>query len=242
MYGSISLKVWNVINGGDKRENIGERKTIWRWKKEERERETEKEEKRTRQIRMFIWSRNFQSGITMNILMTSCGCSRLWASCKVGIREESGTSLYGGWRRARGWKGVGEKNRLQQKGSPRSLLSLEIIIAPLTVPRLVPPSLSLFHLSFSVSSTFRPSRSNVPFLYGTLISFYGNCVYGTTRELQAFVISWNCQALVAFFKGRPWIVFLFDESFTIVFVFCQEAFRWISVIVNVVSRTIRVCK
>lgn len=87
-------------------------------------------------------------------------------------------------------------------------------------------SFSLFlHLSFSVSSTFRPTRSNVPCLYGTLISFYGNCVYGTTRELQVFVISWNCEALVAFFKGRPWIVFLFDESFTTVFVFCQEAFR-----------------
>lgn len=75
VYGSTSLKVWNVINGGDKRESIGERDDLTM--KEERERETEKEEKRTRQIRMFIWSRNFQSGVTMNILMTSCGCSRL---------------------------------------------------------------------------------------------------------------------------------------------------------------------
>lgn len=64
--------------------------------KGERERERERKEKGTRQIRMFIWSRKFQWGVTMNILMTSCGCSRLWASCKVGIREESGTSLYGG--------------------------------------------------------------------------------------------------------------------------------------------------
>lgn len=146
------------------------------------------------------------------------------------MRRVARVCMEGGRRRARGWKGVGEKNRLQEKGSPRSLLSLEIIIAPLTMPRLVPfsfsLSLSLFlHLSFSVSSTFRPTRSNVPCLYGTLISFYGNCVYGTTRELQVFVISWNCEALVAFFKGRPWIVFLFDESFTTVFVFCQEAFR-----------------
>ena len=146
------------------------------------------------------------------------------------VRRVARVCMEGGRRRARGWKGVGEKNRLQREGkSSVSPLSLEIIIAPLTVPRLVPSSslslsLSLsLHLSFSVSSTFRPTRSNVPCLYGTLISFYGNCVYGTTRELQVFVISWNCEALVAFFKGRPWIVFLFDESFTTVFVFCQEA-------------------
>lgn len=140
-----------------------------------------------REIRMFIWSRNFQSRVTMNILMTSCGCSRLGASCKVGIRGAARGCMEGknGRVESGGWKGA-EKNRLQQKGSPRSLLSLEIIIVPLTVARLVRFSVSLF----PVSSTFRSpslSPSLSPF-YRSLISFYGNCVYETTRELQVFVI------------------------------------------------------
>ena len=190
---------------------------------------------------MFIWSRNFQSGVTMNILMTSCGCSRLWASCKVGIREESGTSLYGGW--AKKGERLERSRREEQTAERREVLGLSSFLGNYnratyraTAGPLLSLSLSLsLHLSFSVSSTFRPTRSNVPCLYGTLISFYGNCVYGTTRELQVFVISWNCEALVAFFKGRPWIVFLFDESFTTVFVFCQEAeypWSW-----SVLSRT-----
>lgn len=106
----------------------------------------EREGHKRRQVRMFIWSRNFQSGVTMNILMTSCGCSRLEAVAKSASKEMRGPS---GWVEREGWKGETEKNRLQQKGSPRSLLSLEIIIAPLTVARLVRFSAFLFS---SVSS------------------------------------------------------------------------------------------
>ena len=60
-----------------------------------------------------------------------------------------------------GSKEGAEKNRLLQKGSPRSLLSLEIIIAPLTVARLRPFSTVSLSLPVSFASTLVP-RSHPP--------------------------------------------------------------------------------
>lgn len=75
------------------------------------------------------------------------------------------------------------------------------------------PSVSTVSISLPLSSasTLVPRSRALLSLYRTLISFYGNCVYGTTRELQVFVIPWNCQALVASFKGSLQIVSLFDK-------------------------------
>lgn len=133
----------------------------------------------------------------MNILMTSCGCSRLGAVAKSASKERARNQRGVTVRRGALERGT-QKNRLQQKGSPRSLLSLEIIIAPLTVARLVRFSALLFS---PVSSCPWPTSLS-PFLFlshrfcRTLVSFYGNCVYGTARELQVFVILRNCRALV----------------------------------------------
>jgi len=66
---------------------------------------------------------------------------------------------------------LGNYNRATYRGTVRSFLRFSFI-----------PSLSF---SFAPS---QPSRS--------LISFRGNCVYGTTRELQGFVIPWNCGPFV----------------------------------------------
>jgi hypothetical protein len=47
-------------------------------------------------------------------------------------------------------------------------------------------------LSLSLSLSFSLARFLSLCLCRPLISFRGNCVYGTTRELQDFVIPWNC--------------------------------------------------
>ena len=107
----------------------------------------------------------------MNILMTSCGCSRLWASCKVGIREESGTSLYGGW--AKKGEGLERSRREEQTAERREVLGLSSFLGNYnraTYRATAGPLLSL-SLSLSLSISLSPYHPPLGRLAPTSLAF-----------------------------------------------------------------------
>lgn len=85
---------------------------------------------------------------------------------------------------------LGNYNRATYRGTARSFFSLLFFYIVYLY--------MYIHLSFFFSLS-RSSRSPVPSCSAfaePLILFRGNCVYETTRELQSFVIPWNCRPFV----------------------------------------------
>lgn len=90
------------------------------------------------------------------------------------------------------WVGKSPEEQTAREGtsSPFPSHFLEIIIAPLTAARF-----ARFYVSLS-SLLLLPPPCALFLSRRPLISFRDNCVYGTTCELQDFVIPWSCGPFV----------------------------------------------